>query len=411
MKLKSLALLAALAPTITLPLYTQANEFVSLSNDFHYTQYNRIIDLANEKTWDLALSGSDNGTVVARNVYGHFWHGGDNQQWLVMPTYPGSDEYFIANKATGDILDIGGQENHGATNVYGYEGHAHGGENQLFRLWQPVINEYYISSPIDRNRTLDISIDIDTWEDPWEVPWTASNINFTSYHGGNNQTFAFLDSGDIPTQIAGYMPIDAAIEPDLPGEITRMNESIADEINEVIMGETVIPFPMVKNDPLLNRRLQAKESPYYKVTKSRLYKKIYDETWAKGDMTTKTQEATIGMTQHSLSEVSRMLSVTFTASAEVGFAKGAFSGSASSSFSRTLETKSRALNEITNITEEKTKLEEKHNGDMHKRLVKYRLVERYLLERSNGTKVLEWDVHVKDRDKGISYTCIDNCKY
>ena len=88
-----------------------------------YTHYHKVMDLYYpNRYWDKQSNNNANSFYE--------FHGGDNQLWIVMPTYPNSKEVMFINVENGTILD----RHLDTDNLFCNSLRHNGKDNQLFTL-------------------------------------------------------------------------------------------------------------------------------------------------------------------------------------------------------------------------------------------------------------------------------------
>lgn len=377
---------------------SSAQKQVQLSD--YYKNYYRISDKAEDKTWDM--SGGHRG--YPGNIYGYNGtHNGDNQKWLIMPTYPGSNEFIIVNKANGGVVDI-----HNDNNLYVYNDYFHGKDNQVFKFI-PVGNGYFfIGSGTNSQYVLDRSYS-GVYHNPFESPSNhRDNIYFGASQRGSNQQFKFWDVDDIRNTFTKYIPAsnESIGTPAKPTDMT--GKGMCRKCNETVVGETIIPFTMVRND--MSRNLQLKNSPYYKLVRTQFWRMLGSPRLIPaGYSTTYRYEQYSGITQNELSEVVSKLNIGFTIQGEIGFnVAKSLSAKVSSSLSTSLE-----INRKHSVSYEREQYEKqiheiKYAVDVRTLYAEYQLVDHYKLYRADGSLAMEWDVEYGESSNSRSaYTDSD----
>ncbi len=345
-----------------------------------YQNYYRISDVDRNRSWDENMSN--------RNLYGYNgYHGGTNQHWLVMPVHPGSAEYIIAGRATGNIVDI----NLNNYNIYLYQGGYHGGDNQTFSFLPvsgsdpaliPTIGRFHIKSLIDSRYVFDVS----------NGSRDGNNIYFGGFHGGTNQQFTLSQAWTIPSAFQSYRKAnnDPILQPKAPTDM--LGTGLCGECNETFKGEAIIPFPLIKNEAPPS--YQAQNTPYYRMESSQLWKIIKVVTLPAGPSRTETFSQTTAVKDVLSTEVATKTSLSFSASGKISaklfdLVSAKISKSVGFSFEKTIKTVS---SHEENRSETKT-VSLIHDGKKNVLYVEYQLVDRYKLYRTDGTKILEWDVN------------------
>lgn len=156
---------------------------------------------------------------------------------------------------------------------------------------------------------------------------------------------------------------------------------------EVLIGTTLLPFPLV-SDPALGRARQAAESPYYLLKRYGYYKIVYYYEHSGQVSKKESQSTTIGMTTSNAREVETTTSISVTA--ETSFQYKGFSASLSTTISHQLRT--RVAQETTQSSSRTVTVEREYpaNGKRLSQAIWFR-ADRYVLERTDGGKVTEWE--------------------
>jgi hypothetical protein len=208
-----------------------------------YTRYFAVIDRETSHFWDKA---SDNDAQCYS-----YYHGGENQKWYIMPTFPGSTEAMFINLDGGEILDRSLINK----NIYCYEGVHHGGENQLFHMHQATDDDEFFLL-----KNLDVPYAVDKGGD--------GSLQGYSVHWGYNQQFRFLNVGTIPNSDKltikkngdSNEPTENIPYPPQPTSLTDPGSNMKHSYK--LVGKTIIPFAFV-HDPGRDYQWQAANSPYY----------------------------------------------------------------------------------------------------------------------------------------------------
>lgn len=172
------------------------------------------------------------------------------------------------------------------------------------------------------------------------------------------------------------------------GDIHRMTSyspTPSAKTEPVQVGAMAYPFPLVR-DPAYNRQRQARENPYYILRRYGYWERVYSYEHGGASDYTHTEETTVGLTTTNARTVEETTTISVTAEASFGF-KG-FGASLSSTISHELK--------VTTTHEEvkshSRRVELKRQYFAGKRVTEaiwYRN-DKYVLERLNGTVVLDW---------------------
>lgn len=160
-----------------------------------------------------------------------------------------------------------------------------------------------------------------------------------------------------------------------------------DVTSDVLIGTTLLPFPMV-TDPALGRARQAAESPYYILKRYGFYKVVYFYEHSGQVSKTESQSTTVGVTSSNAREVETTTSISVTA--ETSFQYGGFSASLSTTISHELRT--RVSQETSQSSSRTVTVERAYpaNGNRLAQAIWFR-ADRYVLERADGSQLTQWE--------------------
>ncbi|MFJ9713357.1 RICIN domain-containing protein [Streptomyces sp. NPDC101234] len=172
------------------------------------------------------------------------------------------------------------------------------------------------------------------------------------------------------------------------GDIHRMTDyspTSSEKTESVEVGAMAYPFPLVK-DPAYDLRRQAKESPYYILRRYGFWERVFSYEHGGASDYTHTEKTTVGLTTTDAKTVENTTSISVTAEASFGF-KG-FGASLSTTVSH--ELKVTTTHEEVKEHKREVTIERKYfAGKRVTEGIWYRS-DKYVLERLNGTVVLEW---------------------
>jgi hypothetical protein len=172
------------------------------------------------------------------------------------------------------------------------------------------------------------------------------------------------------------------------GDIHRMTSyqpTPSDKTSPVEVGAMAYPFPLVR-DPAFDRRRQAQENPYYILRRYGYWERVYSYEHGGASDYTHREETTVGLTTTNGRTVEDTTSISVTAEASFGF-KGA-GASLSTTISRELKvttTHEEVKSHFRTVTIERIY----QAGRRVTEAIWYRS-DKYVLERLNGTVVLDW---------------------
>lgn len=270
-------------------LFSQTNPLV-IADEFTdcYTHSYIISDVGTSNVYDQPASN---------NVYVAGFHGQPNQQWLIMPTYPGSNKAFVISRRNGYIVD----RSLISQNVYCYAGHFHGGTNQLWRIGESGSGYAVYSYGTTK-----------VWDRP-----NSGDIYCANYHGGSNQTITFTSNASLgnnySTQTTNYN-----VSASMPPELNSLNEQFEanKQVGKVLQSVTVIPFTLI-NDPGWNLSAQLNYSPYYRLEKYQYWKLIDYKQYLEGDVSEYTSTTSIGCVTENSETIKTIMNVSYAYNAKL----------------------------------------------------------------------------------------------
>lgn len=364
----------------------------------YYQNYYQIFD--NQKYHSLDKSSNT-------NVYGSSaYHGGNNQQWIIMPTHVGSEEYYIASKDNGSILDI---NSHG--NVYASDAYAHGGNNQIMTLIPvPNSSRYYIGSMLNSQKVFDLSLSSQT-RDPFIYPSSSrNNIYFGNLTGGANQQFTLNSLGGVPSPMWQYRTKNNNSTPQPPSPTNLQGAGLCDDCPETFKAEAIIPFTMVQND--MPRTLQVQSSPFYRVERTEFYRRVGAEIFPAGTVKTMTNELVVGTTNTQVDEIVRTLNVSFSANNEITYTlEKLINGKVAQSLQASYGKSTKSISTHQQNYSSKQFSSTTFTASSQTLVAEYQLFERYRLYRMDGILIKTWEVGLAPSfNTKVSYVCGTNCR-
>lgn len=354
-----------------------------------YTFFYKVEDLCQpvETYWDKS---SDN------NVYGNAnYHGGNNQQWIIIPTYPGSYEVMFINRKNGSILDRSLSQ-HSLNNLYCYTAKHTGKGNQLFKVDQRSAGQFAIECK-DVYKLIDRAT-------------SNNNLYCGTPHYGDNQRFHFTNMAMIPNShnLNVFNQTENIALPPQPISLTDPGTSSDVKHNYTLVSETIIPFAYVEENGR-DYAWQAANSPYYRLRRYQYYKLVEAKSVGFGLGETIKNTYTIGCTQTENNSVKMAIGIEMTihngatigdpteATVNVGYNLATNWG-----IEWTTSYSTQLVEQISNETTF-TK-----NTETALRIFIYRLVSEYKLYRIYGnTPVLEWDLTADNNHCWMSYPYTD----
>ncbi|RZS99035.1 T9SS type A sorting domain-containing protein [Aquimarina brevivitae] len=366
-----------------------------------YKYYQRITVKDVGRVLDQELGQYDGNVYVANH------HGGNNQQWVVMPTYIKvkqgnveiSRDHIIASKHNGKVLDV-----HHSKNLYCYPSF-HGGDNQVFSLNSRPSDYFEIASPAYIGKLMDRTGSSRN-RDPFNHPdQHKDNLYFYNAHGGSNQQFRLTNRTSIPNRISSLRYARTTQTPKPPNP-TGFYNPVALETQETFISETLIPYALVKNDAGFPPNIQVQRSPYYKIERTQFYQLPQavgdtqtqpDQIYRPGETITRTIKVKAGVKQSKVTEIFRKINVAFTSGQEISanIPKTPISLKSTRSLSSAFELSEKTITSLEETYEKEESISTTFEVPETLRAVHYVLVDRYRLKRLDGTVILQWDVKTK----------------
>ncbi|GAA1911347.1 RICIN domain-containing protein [Streptantibioticus ferralitis] len=293
-----------------------------------------------------------------------------HQTWHVFPLDFG--KYLLANKASGLVVNIASNSTKAGAPAeqFTLQPSLHG-PTQVWFLNQVSSGVFRIS-----NEKSQLALNVKSYSpQPSAIveQWYLEHSQAWRFEV-EDEYKAVLDLPDIP---------DTGI-----GDIHRMTSyqpTPSAKTDAVEVGVMAYPFPLVK-DSAFDRQRQARENPYYILRRYGYWERVYSYEHGGASDYTHTEKTTVGLTTANARTVEETTTISVSAEASFGF-KGV-----GASLSTTI---SQELKVITTHEEVKSHSREvtlERNYQAGRRVTEaiwYRS-DKYVLERLDGSKVLEW---------------------
>ncbi|MDF3287738.1 RICIN domain-containing protein [Streptomyces silvisoli] len=293
-----------------------------------------------------------------------------SQVWHVFPLDFG--KYLLANKASGLVVNI--VSNSTSPGAYA----------EQYRLQQPS------SSPAQQ------------WFLHSASGGTFQIANEKSQLALNVKSYSTQPSAPVEQWYLGdaqkwYLEVEdeykSVLElPDIPdrgiGDIHRMTSyqpTPSAKTDPVEVGVMAYPFPLVK-DSAHDRQRQARENPYYFLRRYGYWERVYSYEHGGASDYTHSEETTVGLTTSNARTVEETTTISVTAEASFGF-KGV-----GASLSSTISHELKVITTHEEVKSHSRTVKLERNYQAGKRVTEaiwYRS-DKYVLERLDGSKVLEW---------------------
>ncbi|MBN2440773.1 MAG: hypothetical protein JXJ04_05490 [Spirochaetales bacterium] len=382
---------------------TRASSDAVIKNlpDLYKNFYTISIKRDSSRVFDVSYS--------TNNIYAGSYHGGDNQQFLVVPVAPDAREFYLVPRHSGGVMDI----SH-TTNIYMYNDKPHGGNNQIFYLGSATIDGYYqIFSPKGVG-AVDMCLSSKN-RDPFDHPdKCGGNIYyFGTSHGGDNQLFKFqkgVSLSSYPFPSAKTFKYIGPVSPEYhykkveEPHITNFNMtppqySIDDAVT---IAEGPIPCLYVA-DPIYTKETQIRNSPYYKITRKQYWNRVkYARKMAGADLTISTTTQ-VGVKESSSYTFSQSLSVKFSYSSTLTYTEDKNSRATAEAFEALTQT-SIEYKKASEVTETKTySITTVLPKEKQVTYALYEWVDVYTLSRMDGTVISSVKIIPENRIIEIMY--------
>lgn len=201
-----------------------------------YKKYFKITERSQGKVLDQKSSGTGIGNVFCNSTY----YSVTNQQWMILPSFPGSQEFMIVSRKDGKRL----RRQAPYSNYYcSYVPH-----DNIYFL-ESVSDGYYAINEKNTSYYMD--------------RYHTDNLYAASFaHYGANQQFKFTEVGTIPNSnnLNVYSDENGIHLPEAP--ISLSDPGNTSKQCRTLKGRTVIPFPLI-SDPGKTDSWKAQYSCYY----------------------------------------------------------------------------------------------------------------------------------------------------
>lgn len=356
----------------------------------HYRGYYQIFD--SEKGYSIERKNP----LLGNPTY----NGGDIQQWIVMPTYVGSTEYYIANKSNGTIMVVN------SVYVTTYDGYTDGANNQIMKLNQVtssgIIPKFSIGSAENSQKTFTRSNSV--------LPIGLNNILFKNYNGGANQLFVFNPVSSFTSPLWEYRTKNNVAIAQPPSPTNLQGQGLCNECNETFKAEAILPFTIVEND--MSRTQQAMYSPFYRLEYKQVWRLVGSKIFQLGDNSGMKVMETVGTSDTYVTDITKTLKVSFSATQEINFTLDKLiGGKVASALGISYDKTTRSINTHVENYSKTIEVTTSYTPTSQTLIAEYQLIDRYRLYRSDGTKIKEWDVALDPRfNTRVSYVCGSRCR-
>ena len=368
------------------------------SGDDFYQNYFKIESKGfsgNYLTYWGPINNFINPTIGTHVGYFDYYSGANSQQWLIAPVQPGSDEFFIINKYSGNPIYVDG-------NSVKYNGDAIEKSKQIFKF-QNINGEYCqitLASDIGflyhkRHTTYNIAgypngyyYSLAYYTNKPSDDYSYFKITVAeSISGASNVSDANLI--DNTNQI-GNIPY--------PPQLSSYNDGLSDLVSTTTIAETWVPFCLV-DDPARSRQLQVLETPYYKLIRKQAYKKVITEHNTPGVAQEITRSETYGIKYTDTYKFQTTLKHSWSASGKIEAKISEPILSLSANYSQQLEITKTDVHEYSTETEITKATSRKifFNSEQAVRILIFNLANIIRFERMDGSEVFQ-DTEILDKD-------------
>ncbi|MFF9645308.1 RICIN domain-containing protein [Kitasatospora aureofaciens] len=298
-----------------------------------------------------------------------------HQVWHVFPLDFG--HYLLANKSSGYVANIVG--------------------NSTSRS---ALAEQYRLQDVKTNQPAQQWLLRDAGGGTYEIINNKSQLNlnvvgFSTSQSANVEQYIKVSGANFDFErwllepVDEYKPIlDLRPGEDSIGDIIRLTgyaNPTPSSTTPVLVGSMAYPFPLV-TDPAYSRERQARENPYYIMRKYGYWTKVYYYEHGGASEYTHKETTRVGLTSSSSTTVEETTSISVTA--EASFAFKGFGASLSSTF--TQELKVTTTETVTEESSREVEITRTYAAKDHVAEAIWYRDDKYVLERLDGSKVLEW---------------------
>ncbi len=289
-----------------------------------------------------------NPTIGSKHVgFSDSYSGADSQQWLIAPVKPGSDEFFIINKYSGNPIYVDG------TSVK-YNENTIEKNKQIFKF-QNINGEYCqitLASDVGflyyKKHTMYNILG-------QQIGYYYSLAYYKNKPNDNYSYFQLSVADNIPgaSNVSANNLINNTNQIDeipFPPQLSSFNDQLSQYVNTTTIGETWVPFCLV-DDPQRTRQLQVKETPYYKLIRKQAYYKIITETNTPGIAQEIIRTEKYGVTKSETYKFQTILNHSWTATGKIEMKLSKLIPSLSANYSQNLAISNTQVNEYSIKTE------------------------------------------------------------
>ncbi|MFE6848251.1 RICIN domain-containing protein [Streptomyces sp. NPDC057686] len=352
--------------------------------------YYRIKNLTQNSDFYLTAPGTGGGLVTFEKRRTEGEPDFELQLWYVMPL--DNDRHLIANRASGLVLNVVG--NSRSVNAQVEQFAIQPDTTASAQAWYMRLRADHISeaSIVNAGSNLLLSPDLRSGYGFYagKTPVLSAPYRADSYF---SQVWG-LETYSGYGEVGHYLRREAGDADDIP-DITRLtgySPPSRDRTAETLVGSVLIPFPFI-NDPVLTRPRQAQENPYYVLKRFGYWRNVYYYEHSGASSYTKSETVTVGLTTSNSKQVEHTAGVKVTAKTEFSFFGAASEISVEAEYQ--LKTSTTSTNTATNTTT--TTIQRDYQAGKRRAEAIWYREDRFVLERLNGQKVVDWVIRNPDR--------------
>lgn len=325
-------------------------------------------------------------------------HDIDSQLWYVMPL--DHDRHLIANRGSGLVLSITNNSRYPSYSAQqGEVQQETTGSSQTWYLRPVNPDDASVARIVNTNSNLYLGPNKTIADDKPAIG--AEPVQSAEFAKGDDYSQSWrLETFDGIREVGQYVrrvPGDADAITDVD-RLTGFTPPTRQTTDEVLIGSLLIPFPIV-NDDVLSLSRRAKENPYYVLKRYGYWRNVYSYDHSGASSFTRERDVTVGLTTSNAKQVETLMGLKVSAKASLGF--GGFGAEISAEAEYQLKTNTTD----TTTTQNSVTTTIKRSYSPGKRVAEaiwYR-EDRFVLERLNGEKVIEWKTLNEDRQVSDAY--------
>jgi hypothetical protein len=325
----------------------------------------------------------------------YYYSGGNIDKWIIAPISPGSDEFYIINKSTGNPLMIDGSYNV-LCNTSGITE-----DTQRFKF-KNINGDYtQITSPTipgcfykKQHNIRSVSGSVIGYYYTLKYS-TNTSLNDDYSYFKFSAVESIPGSQNISTSNLVYQPNLKFNIPE-PPDVTSYTGSAPEYVNETIIGESWVPYTLV-DDPSYSPAVQVTQTPYYKLIRTQAWKKIKDYSYEPGGDYSISIKKYEGITQSEQYTTQNTLEHSWASNGNAEFTVLGVKVTLGASYSQKLSTTTTSVSSYSNEIREEITETLVFNTNYDVRFIIYELVDRYYVKRMDGSNAVDpWEIFYED---------------